>query len=211
MRSLKKQRGFFGMAAGVIGSALIGGAAGLFGQKSANDANSAQAARSMEFEHNEAKIQRQWQLKQSNSAHQRQVRDLKAAGLNPILSANAGASSPGGAKGSGAQAVIQNEGTAAMLAANSAANISLIKAQTGNIQAETDLKKAQLPKATVTSDVFTEAQKGTTKLNEIFEWFQKRVPSSGKDLRKLYEDYKWFLKDQYGTQDKLKINIRSKN
>ena len=60
-----------------------------------------QNAKAMAFNQNEAAKNRNWQEMLSNTAHQREVRDLMAAGLNPVLSAMNG---NGASVGSGATA-----------------------------------------------------------------------------------------------------------
>jgi len=118
----------------ITGIATIGsGILGMFGANKQNKAQIKMAREQMAF-----------QERMSNTAHEREVLDLRNAGLNPILSAKlGGASSPGGA-----QPNIVNEmaplSNSALSLGDKLYNSKLQDAQVNNMRLQNDVLKEQI-------------------------------------------------------------------
>lgn len=119
----------------------------------------------------EAEKNRKFQAEMSNTAHQREVRDLMASGLNPLLSANSGASSP-----SGSMADLPDFGdaisrhTAAALAVRAAeSNIELTQAQAAKLRVETGSIETLFPAHSRLADAQASvAERNFEQMGELF-------------------------------------------
>ncbi len=109
-------------------ASLASGVAGFLGQQDTNAANRELAAENTAF-----------QERMSNTAYQRQVKDLEAAGLNPMLAyiKGGGASTP-----SGTVLPMQNAISAGTSSAESAARSSKVGVEVSNIESQSMLNRA---------------------------------------------------------------------
>jgi len=163
------------MAWGTLAAGLIQG----IGQHQANVTNKRLAREQMDF-----------QERMSNTTHQRQVQDLKKAGLNPLLSATGGASSP-----TGQTAAVENTAAGAATSAADAYNIKLAqtkqKAEVANLEQQNSLLRSQKHKTDVEAAVTTRLIPEAEIKNELWREGKKMWESLKTNAHQLWEpDYK---------------------
>lgn len=187
------------MLGGILAGAALDFIGGIYSNQTnrsiARDANIASQGMSRE--------QMAFQERMSSSAHQRAVEDLKKAGLNPLLAANAGASTPAGSMGQVTAATVENplEGLAATAA--EIQNLKLAAKKQGQeidlMKDQSNLTKAQTKKTNIDAEV---AKRGIPKadiINKLYEGFKTQADK----VKKNWEHYQEAEKDHQRYQKGL--------
>lgn len=164
---------FFGGPAGAAAGGAIGGA--IDGSRGAEEQNR-QAQRN-------AEQQMDYTTMMSNTAHQRERADLLAAGLNPILSVNAGASTP-----TGTSAAVVNPMEQYAASARDAAQMYM---QMQKQKSEIGVLESQKAKNVVEAKVMSRGIPAAEMTNEIYENTVRPMIMKLNEARKssAYPDY----------------------
>lgn len=159
---------------------IVGGVLGLIGGERRNSAQSAESAES-----------REWQERMRDTTHQSAVKDLQAAGLNPMLAYGGGNQTPA------APNVPQLENTAksAMESAAVAAQLKQVDAQTELLEAQARKVEAEIPQVTTS----------TANIAQQTENLKRALPKIDAEIAEILESKQ--LKYQQGLSEVDRRNL----
>lgn len=167
----------------------------------ANVFNADQARQNREFQAQQVSAQQAFQERMSNTAHQREMADMRAAGINPMLSAKGvGANSPSGGAASGGQATattarmenpfaaFNNVAATAMDITAMGASLKKQAAETDYIRTQNEVAKKGIPEAEIKNKAYRWAEE---KVNQLFNPNPRNADMYNKNKNKVIQSIPW--------------------
>lgn len=139
-------------------------------QRDANTMNWNIAQSQMGFSASQAKAQMDFQREMSNTSVQRMVADMNKAGINPMLAAGAGESTPGGAMGSSAGATMQPIPSVFANTLSTAKDLLNTYSSFKSSMATADAARASAVKAGVETDIMRNKKPEAQLEGKFFGW-----------------------------------------
>lgn len=145
----------------------------------------------MQFNSAEAAKNRDWQQMMSDTAHQREVRDLQAAGLNPILSASGGngaavtsGATASGVTSSGAKGEVDTSADAALVNLMGAMWTAQTQLESQRINAQNNLAIAEKNNSTsqLVAQMYTQQSREASQLAAVTGLQQSQISAAASEL-----------------------------
>lgn len=146
-------------------------------------------AQAMAFSAQQAQLNRDFQERMSNTAHQREVLDLVHAGLNPVLSANlSGASTPSGASAAG----ITSQGAQGTVDQSFSNLVGVLASQLINAETSLDIAKLQSATSMYMADRGYAGTTGAAGINAASNWrLQQSQQQHDEYMSAMYPSTMW--------------------
>lgn len=163
------------MLGGQIGAGIFGNQQAAWAQRDANAQNIALAQQQMMYSAGQAEKQMAFQEQMSNTSVQRMQKDMMAAGINPMLAAGAGESTPSGAMGSGTAPRVDPIPSVGLGIASSARDLMSTYAGFKQSMAAADASRAQADLARVESGLRSKRGPEADIEFKFYNWLNKTV------------------------------------